>query len=160
MKWTLWVRLSCSLMLLGPASLAWGAAKKCPLAIEGNDQMQFSTKELSVDTACTEVALTLKHTGKLPKEAMGHNWVLAKEADVDALVKAGLTAGLANDYVPKDDARVLAHTKVLGGGETTSVTFSTSKLKEGEKYKFFCLFPGHVGIMVGEFKYAKAPSKS
>ena len=36
---------------------------------------------LAVAADCTEVKLTLKHTGKLPAAAMGHNWVLVKTAD-------------------------------------------------------------------------------
>ena len=51
------------------------------------------------------------------------------------------------------DARVIAHTKIIGGGQTTSVTFPTSKLKKGEAYTFFCSFPGHWSIMKGAFKF-------
>ena len=38
---------------------------------------------------------------------------------------------------------MIAHTKVIGGGQTTSVKFPTSALKKGEAYTFFCSFPGH-----------------
>jgi azurin len=55
--------------------------------------------------------------------------------------------------VKKGDARVLAHTKVIGGGQATSVTFKTSVLKKGEAYTFFCSFPGHSSIMKGVLKY-------
>ena len=51
------------------------------------------------------------------------------------------------------DARVLAFTKVIGGGQTTSVKFSTAALKKGEAYTYFCSFPGHSAIMKGTFKF-------
>lgn len=135
------------------ANMAAGAAlaKTCDLAIEGNDAMQFNKKELSVSKDCTEVKLTLKHTGKLPKASMGHNWTLAEDKDMQGVVSAAITAGLANDYMPKDDKRILAHTKLVGGGESDSVTFKTAGMKPGTAYKFFCTFPGHSGIMNGVF---------
>ena len=52
------------------------------MEISGTDQMQFDKKEIAVAADCTEVEVTLKHTGKLPAQAMGHNWVLAKTSDL------------------------------------------------------------------------------
>lgn len=135
------------------------AAKTCELSIDGNDQMQFSKKEMRVGADCTEIKLTLKHVGKLPKAAMGHNWVLTKASDMNAVDAAAASAGPANDYIPKEDQRIIAHTKLIGGGETASVTFSATKLKAGEDYKFFCSFPGHVATMNGAFIQEQA-SKS
>ena len=128
-------------------------ADPCKLEISGNDQMQYDKHELSINAACTEVTLTLHHSGKLPKEAMGHDWVLVNAADLTAVATAGMGAGLANDYVPAGDKRVLAHTKVIGGGETTSITFPTSILKKGTAYKYLCTFPGHYTTMNGTFKF-------
>ena len=132
-------------------SMAQGAfAKTCELSIEGTDAMQYSTKELTVAKDCTDVKLTLKHAGKLPKTAMGHNWVLASEKDMQAITTAGMTAGVANDYIPKD-AKIIAHTGLVGGGETSTATFKLADLKAGESYKYFCTFPGHSAIMNGVF---------
>jgi|SRR5215469_5439306 azurin len=128
-------------------------ADPCKLEINGNDQMQYDKHELWVSDSCKEVTLTLHHTGKLPKEAMGHNWVLVNAADLAAVTNAGMGAGLANNYVAPGDKRVLAHTKTIGGGETTSVTFSTSGLKKGGDYKYLCTFPGHNALMNGVFKF-------
>jgi azurin len=128
-------------------------ADPCKLEISGNDQMQYDRHDLWVNDACTEVTLTLHHSGKLPKEAMGHNWVLVKGADLEAVANAGMGAGLQNNYVAPADKRVLAHTKVVGGGETTSVTFPTSTLKKGGDYKYLCTFPGHHATMRGTFKF-------
>ena len=124
-------------------------AKTCELSIDSTDQMTFSTKELKVAGDCTEVKLTLHHTGKLAKAAMGHNWVLAKTADYQAVATDGLKAGAAADYLTAGDARIIAHTKLIGGGESDSVTFATSTLEKGGDYTFFCSFPGHWAIMKG-----------
>ncbi len=51
-------------------------------------------------------------------------------------------AGLANDYVAAGDKRVLAHTKTIGGGDSTSVTFASATLKPGGSYSYLCTFPG------------------
>jgi azurin len=139
--------------MLAAASGAFGADKVCKVDIAGGDNMQFDKKELAVAADCTAVELTLKHSGKLPAQAMGHNWVLTKTADLVPAATDGMAAGLANDYVKKGDARVLAHTKIIGGGQTTTVTFKTAALKKGEAYSFFCSFPGHYSIMKGAFKF-------
>ena len=146
------VRSLACLSLLVAGSAAFGADKVCQVEIGGGDNMQFDKKEISVAADCTEVEVTLKHTGKLPAQAMGHNWVLTRTADLAATAADGIGAGFANDHVKKGDTRVLAHTKIIGGGQTTSVKFPTSLLKKGEAYSFFCSFPGHSSIMKGAFK--------
>jgi azurin len=129
---------------------ATAQAKTCDLTIDSNDAMQFSTKELVVEKDCKDVKITLKHTGKLPKSAMGHNIVITSDKDMQAVVTDSLKAGLAKEYLPPEgDARVIAASKLIGGGETTTASFKVSALKAGEAYKFFCTFPGHSGIMNG-----------
>jgi azurin len=142
-----------AVLLLGTLGLSCLAhADPCQLEISGNDQMQYDKQTLAVPANCKEVTLTLHHTGKLPLEAMGHNWVLVNAADFNAVANAGMGAGLANDYVAPGDKRVLAHTKTIGGGQTTSVSFPTSLLKPGNDYRYLCTFPGHNALMRGTFK--------
>jgi azurin len=138
--------------LLALAGNAFGADKVCKLEITGTDAMQFDKKELSIAADCTQVELTLHHSGKLPAQAMGHNWVLAKTADVAGIASDGVGAGFAKDHIKAGDTRVIAHTKIVGGGQSTSVTFPVSALKKGESYTYFCSFPGHSSIMKGAFK--------
>jgi azurin len=128
-------------------------ADPCKVEISGNDLMQYDKKELSVPATCKEITVTLHHSGKQPREVMGHDWVLVKTADMAAVDQAGLAAGLANNYLPPGDKRVLAHTKVIGGGETTGVTFSASILTKGGDYSYLCTFPGHSALMHGKFKF-------
>jgi azurin len=139
--------------LLALAGNALAADKVCKLEITGTDAMQFDKKELSVAADCTQVELTLHHSGKLPAQAMGHNWVLSKTADVAGIASDGVGAGFAKDHIKAGDTRVIAHTKIIGGGQTTSVTFPTSALKKGESYTYFCSFPGHSSLMKGAFKF-------
>lgn len=126
------------------------AANDCEIVVVSNDMMQFDKKAITVSKTCKEFKVTLKHSGKLPKAAMGHNWVLTKASDARAVASEGMAAGVDNSYVKPGDARVIALTDVIGGGESTSVTFPVSKLAAGEQYKFFCSFPGHIGLMIGD----------
>ncbi len=140
--------------VLAMAALAFGysgsaAAKTCKLSISGDDQMQFNKSELVVGADCDKVELTLKHTGQMAKNAMGHNWVLTETGAYEDVAQKGSEAGLDNDYVPDDD-RVIASTDLIGGGERTSVTFDVSGLESGGDYTYFCSFPGHYSLMKGK----------
>lgn len=124
------------------------AAGNCATTVEANDAMQFNTKEIQVSKACKEFTITLKHTGTQPKASMGHNIVIGKTEDMDGIFKDGVGAA-DTDYVKADDARVVAHTKLIGGGEESSLTLDPAKLADGE-YKFACTFPGHGALMNGK----------
>ncbi|MFT4196363.1 MAG: azurin [Pseudoxanthomonas sp.] len=140
------------MVLATAAAIARDAsARTCALEIFSNDAMRFDQVELKVDASCGEVSVTLHHTGRLAANIMGHNWVLAKTADVAAITRDGIQAGAANDYLAPGDIRVLAHTKVIGGGQSTTVTFKTSGLTRAGDYSFFCSFPGHSALMRGRF---------
>lgn len=119
------------------------------IVVEANDQMQFNKKELEIKAGDT-IKLTLKHVGKLPKVAMGHNFVILKKGTDLAGWAGKAMAAAATDYIPADaesKGAVIAHTKVLGGGETDSITFS---IKEAGDYEFLCSFPGHFALMKGK----------
>ncbi|WP_308033704.1 azurin [Neisseria bergeri] len=124
------------------------AAGNCAATVESNDNMQFNTKDIQVSKACKEFTITLKHTGTQPKASMGHNLVIAKAEDMDGVFKDGVGAA-DTDYVKPDDARVIAHTKLIGGGEESSLTLNPAKLADGD-YKFACTFPGHGALMNGK----------
>jgi azurin len=138
--------------LLTASAGAFADAKVCKIDIAGTDAMQYDKKEIAIAADCTEVEVTLKHAGKLPAQAMGHNFVVAKTADVAGIASDGIAAGFANDHIKPGDARVIAHTKIVGGGQSATVKFATSAFKKGESYSFFCSFPGHSSIMKGAFK--------
>jgi azurin len=127
------------------------ADKNCKLEITANDVMQFDKKELKVAGDCTTVTLTLKYVGKLPAQTMGHNWVLTLTSDWKAVMNAGVAAGFKNNYLPPNDKRIIATTgKLIGGGQTSTVTFPTSLLKKGGDYTYFCSYAGHGVLMNGK----------
>ena len=126
-------------------------AAECSVDIAGNDQMQFDKKEITVSKSCKQFTVNLKHPGKLAKNVMGHNWVLTKTADMQGAVNDGMAAGLPSDYVRRMTP-ASSPTKVIGGGESDSVTFDVSKLAAGQDYTYFCSFPGHFAMMKGTLK--------
>ena len=117
--------------------------------LTANDTMKFSQNEIKAK-AGQSVTVNFKNVGTLPKTAMGHNFILLKSDDLaQGFIQDSLQAG-ATDYIPenhKDD--IIAHTKLLGPGESESVTF-TAPSKAGT-YPYFCSFPGHYAVgMKGE----------
>jgi azurin len=145
------------LQMIGAAvfALAGGSAyaDTCAMTIEANDLMRYNLHEMTVPAGCNDVTVTLKHSGKLEAKVMGHDWVLARTADVSGIVNAAMAAGLAHGYLPSGDKRIIAATNVVGGGESTTVKFTTTGLVEGASYTFFCTAPGHATIMRGKFVF-------
>lgn len=123
-------------------------ANTVQVTITGNDQMKFDKKVIEVPAGAT-ITLTLKHVGKMPLETMGHNWVLlAQGTDLDAFARASASAK-DTDYIPaRRKDQVIVHTRMLGGGESDTITF-TAPAKGS--YKFICSFPGHYLAMQGFF---------
>ncbi|EIJ38042.1 azurin [Galbibacter orientalis DSM 19592] len=115
--------------------------------ITANDMMKFNKSEIRVK-AGQKVTITLKHVGKLDKKVMGHNLVILKaDADlVDFATKA--TGATNNEYIPEGTDAVIAHTKLLGGGESDTITFEAPA---AGTYNFLCSFPGHFAAMQGKF---------
>lgn len=124
-------------------------AAECKTTVDSTDQMSFNTKAIEIDKSCKTFTIELTHSGSLPKNVMGHNLVISKEADMQPIATDGLAAGIDKNYLKDGDARVIAHTKIIGAKETDSVTFDVSKLNASEKYGFFCSFPGHISMMKG-----------
>lgn len=114
--------------------------------ISSNDQMQFDKKELKVPVG-EPVVLTLKHTGKMAKNVMGHNFVLLNQGvDFNGFAEKASVAS-DTEYIPtSEEGSIIAHTKVIGGGESDTIEFTVS---EAGTYEFLCTFPGHYAIMRG-----------
>lgn len=148
------IRTLCAIAAAAASLLAAPSAMaaECAVTVESNDAMQFNLKSMEVPKACKRFAITLKHVGKLPKTAMGHNVVISTSADMAAVAKDAIAAGLANGYLQPADARVLAHTALIGGGESSTTELDVAKLVAGERYSFFCSFPGHSALMKGSLQ--------
>jgi len=146
------MKKSCLFALAATGLLMSGAAMaaaQCSTEIEANDSMQYNKSSIVVPASCKSFTVTLKNVGKMPKTAMGHDWVLTKAADQQAVVAESMAAGPAKDYRNPADTKIIADTKLLGPGESDKATFAVSKLKAGESYVYFCTFPGHANTMKG-----------
>ncbi len=117
------------------------------ITLNSNDKMQYDLSEIDVYEGQT-VILTLNHTGTMPMASMGHNFVLLKK-DTN-LDKFEEKAGKAqkDGYIPTDKSDIIANTKLIGGGESDTITFMAP---EKGTYDYLCSFPGHYSVMKGKF---------
>ena len=109
--------------------------------ITADDKMKFSIATIEAAPG-QKISVTLKNTGTSPKASMGHDFlVLKKGVNMMAFLDAG-AMDAAHEYVaPAMEKDVLARTKLLGPGESDTVTF-TAPYVPGD-YDFICSFPGH-----------------
>lgn len=118
------------------------------ITLSSNDLMAYDKKELRVK-AGKKVTLTLRHTGTMEKIAMGHNFVLLKQGTDIASFGMEAASASATEYIPASQSdAIIAHTKLIGGGESTTITFDAP---EPGTYDYICSFPGHYGVMRGKF---------
>ncbi len=117
------------------------AAVPPDITVLAGDNMKFSVTRIEAAPGA-EINLTLSNNGRMPKNAMGHNWVLlTKDADARAYCMAAMSA-VASDYLPPAQAdKVIAHTSLLGPGESVTIKFNAPE--EPGTYPFVCSFPGH-----------------
>ncbi len=91
-----------------------------------------------------QIVVTLKNVGTTPKFSMGHNFVILDRTINEQTVMKFLDVAsteAAHDYVPPGAKEVIAHSKLLGPGETDTVTFNAPQIP-GD-YLYLCSFPGH-----------------
>jgi azurin len=105
------------------------------------NEMKFDLTRITTAPGET-IKVVLTNASTLPKEAMGHNWVLlAAGTDPVAFANAGASEA-GNGYIPsKMKEKVLAFVGLLGPNETGEVTFK-APAAPGE-YPFLCSFPAH-----------------
>lgn len=118
------------------------------IALLGHDNMTYTGGDSFEAKVGGEINLTLKNAGKLPIESMGHNLVVLKPGIDHAEFGGQSFKAKANDYIPAAySSSIIAHTKLLGPGESDKITF---KIEEAGDYTFVCSFPGHFGTMKGK----------
>lgn len=110
---------------------------------EGN-QMKFDVTSIAAAPG-EAIKVVLANACTLPKNVMGHNWVLLKKGtDPVAFANAGAPE-TDNGYIPaKMKDKVVATIGLLGPGESGEVTFA-APMEPGE-YPFVCCFPAHCQI--------------
>lgn len=114
--------------------------------LTGGDQMKYNLKAM-VAKEGDLIRVNFQNIGKMPKEAMGHNFVLLKPGVDVAFFATRAIASKHDDYIPADELdKIIVHSKLLGPGETDVIEF-TAPAKG--TYKFICSFPGHYMSMQG-----------
>jgi azurin len=117
------------------------------IQLKANENMRFD-KELFRVRAGKKIILIFKNTSAKSAASMSHNVViLQKGVDIADFADVAHNAK-AEQYVPASlDSLVIAHTKLVGGGDSDQVEFIIPK---PGIYDFICSFPGHWGTMQGK----------
>ena len=137
------IALGCSALLYSVTGCSQApAAPPLTLSITCDDKMNYDVKAFEAKPG-QKIVLTISNKGTTPKLSMGHNFVmLDRNVNVTSFLDAAsMQAG--HDYVPAEmeGKGVIAHSKLLGPGESDTVTFNAPFIP-GE-YTFLCSFPGH-----------------
>jgi len=127
-----------ALFITLPAAVRADDAKQVQIKV--SDTMKFDVTGIDA-TAGQKITVTLTDAGTLPKATMAHNFVLLKAGtDVAAFASAGLTHADNGYIAPELADKVIAATKLLGPGESDTVTFVAPA---AGTYDYLCTFPGH-----------------
>ncbi len=109
-----------------------------------DNAMKFDVGSITASPGET-IRVVLTNATTLPKEVMGHNWVLLTAGTDPVAFAAGATGDAATGYIPaKMKEKVLAFIGLLGPNEVGEVTFKVPTAP-GE-YPFLCSFPAHCVI--------------
>lgn len=111
------------------------------ITVKGTDNMKFDVTLIEAKPGET-LKITLVVESGLPKTAMGHNIAIVDlGVNMDDFVFASMTAK-ENEYIaPAFEDQVIAFTKMIGGGETSTIEFTVPD-NPGD-YEYVCTFPGH-----------------
>ena len=126
------------------AADAPGSARVVKIRAGVENAMKFDVASITAAPGET-LRVMLTNASTLPKDVMGHNWVLLTAGtDPVAFANAGAPEG-ANGYIPsKMKDKIVAMVALLGPNETSEVTFKAPNAP-GE-YPFLCTFPAHCVI--------------
>jgi azurin len=117
------------------------------IQLKANENMRYD-KELFRVRAGKKISLIFKNTGAKSAASMTHNVVILKSG-VDIADFADIAHNAKTEqYVPSSlDSLMIAHTRLVGGGDSDQVEFIIPK---PGIYDFICSFPGHWGTMQGK----------
>ncbi len=117
------------------------AASPRVVEITANDTMKYSLD--TIDARPGEVlTVILTNNGTVPKEVMGHDWVLLAGGSDPVAFSAAASVAKDTDYVPaKLKGQILAMIGLLGPRKSDQVTFTVPSAPGS--YPFLCSFPAH-----------------
>jgi len=117
------------------------------ISLRAGENMRFDNELFRVK-AGKNIKLIFTNTGKKSPASMTHNVVVLKKGTDIADFADAVHNAKNEQYVPASVAPlVIAHTGMVGGGDTDSVEFT---LPGTGVYDFICSFPGHWGTMQGK----------
>ena len=128
-----------------PAAAAAAPAAAGPRVVEitANDTMKYSVTMIGAK-AGEQLKVVLTNTGTMPKDVMGHNFVLLKAGSDAAAFSTAAVAAKETGYIPaalKD--QVIASIDLLGPRKSGEVVFTVPGPGE---YPFLCSFPAHFAV--------------
>ena len=115
----------------GTTALALGTAT-------GAKEFRYDKPNLTV-SAGAKVQLRFSNNTDRADE-VGHNWVLVAPGKESEVVASGKAAGDGKDWLNADDPAVLAHSRLIEGGQTQIVRFQAPA---AGSYTYLCTFPDH-----------------
>jgi azurin len=129
------------------------------IRISANDAMRYDITSFVVKPG-EQITVIFFNAGRMPKAAMGHNWVLLKAGtNLREFAGEGAMYGDTDFINPETRDLVLAATAMLGPREISKVTFIAPE--EPGNYPYVCTFPGHLaagmkGTMTVQFESGEA----
>ncbi len=144
MKTTTRTLILAGALLVASLPLALAAANAVKTVdIIANDTLRYNVTEIDATPGET-IHVVLHNGGTVPKEVMGHNWVLlARDENPDSYLAAAITAKETNYQPAALNSEVLAAIPLLGPGQSAETTF-TAPTTAG-RYTYLCSFPAHCG---------------
>ena len=117
------------------------------IQLQANDNMRFDKELFKVHTG-KKITLVFRNLSASSNTSMSHNVVILKPG-IDLADFADAARNAQNEqYVPSSLASLMiAHTKLVAGGQSDQVEFTMS---QPGVYPFICSFPGHWGTMQGK----------
>ena len=76
------------------ASAQAASADDCVVSIDAGDALSYNKQSINIPRSCSSATIIFTHNGSLPAAVMGHNWVLAKTADLQGIQNDGNVAGM------------------------------------------------------------------
>jgi len=117
------------------------------IKLQANENMRFDKDMFKIKTG-KKIRLIFKNTGAPTNTAMAHNVVILKKGTDIADFADAVHNAKNEQYVPASvDSLMIAHTKLVGGGQSDEVDFIIS---QPGVYDYICSFPGHWGTMQGK----------
>jgi len=117
------------------------------IALQAGENMRFDKEMFKIKTG-KKIRLIFKNTGAASNTAMAHNVVILKKGTDIADFADAVHNAKEEQYAPSSvDPLMIAHTKLVGGGESDEVDFTIS---QPGVYDYICSFPGHWGTMQGK----------